>query len=191
MRREDGTKIKFFDESGFAVPDVTNPRYGHAPKGERAIEIVHNKRTPNKTLNLLISSNGVCYANVLDGASDSDTFMDFFFTAINSTNNDGDFSLKPGDLVVVDNCPTHRGRAEDVLKIFLHRHGIQYIFTPKYSPHLNPAELAFQHIKLLFKDRAMREIAKDNLNYAIMLCVNTISSSDCLNYYKHVGYMNV
>lgn len=176
LNRQDVSKIKFFDESGFAIPDVTNPRYGHAMRGERAIEIFSNRRTSNKTLNLLIGVNGVSYANVLDGPSDSDTFMQFFFSAINSTNNNGDLSLKPGDMVVVDNCPIHHGRSEEILSVFLHRHSIEYIFTPTYSPHLNPAELAFQHIKTLFRNKTIRHVAKENLDYAIMYCVNMVLS---------------
>ena len=61
LHAKDVTKIKFFDESGFALPDVCNPKYGRARKGERAIEVMDNKRTPNKTLNLLIGFHGVCY----------------------------------------------------------------------------------------------------------------------------------
>ena len=30
-----------------------------------------------------------------------------------------DFALKPGDFVVVDNCPVHQGRAEQILSLFL------------------------------------------------------------------------
>ncbi|MEW8546064.1 MAG: hypothetical protein AB2693_21285 [Candidatus Thiodiazotropha sp.] len=32
LHSKDAAKIKFFDESGFALPDVTNPRYGRAQK---------------------------------------------------------------------------------------------------------------------------------------------------------------
>lgn len=60
LHRQDVRKIKFFDESGFALPDVSNPRYGRSFKGERAIEILDNRRTPNKTLNLLLGIEGVC-----------------------------------------------------------------------------------------------------------------------------------
>lgn len=191
LHRQDVASIKFFDESGFALPDVANPRYGRSPRGDRAIEIHDRKRIPNKTLNLLIGINGVMFANILDGPSNTDTYVDFFLQAINATNNAGDFALRPGDLLIVDNCPLHHHRAEEILKFFLYRHGIEYIFAPTYSPHLNPVELCFQHIKNLFKFEPVRSLAKENLQYAIMHCVNSISSRNCEMYYRHVGYLNV
>ena len=51
LHRTDPNRIKFFDESGFKLPDVCNPRYGHSLKGERAIEILRYSKTPNVTLN--------------------------------------------------------------------------------------------------------------------------------------------
>ncbi|MCG7882407.1 MAG: transposase [Candidatus Thiodiazotropha endolucinida] len=189
LHRKDVTKIKFFDESGFALPDVSNPRYGRSSKGEHAIQILDNRRTPNKTLNLLLGFEGVCYANILQGPSNTDSFVQFFLDAVNATTNNGDFALKPGDFVVVDNCPIHHGRAEQILSLFLDRLGIEYIFTPVYAPDLNPVELCFQHIKTMFKTEQMRRLAKDNLDYAIMHCVNTVSPADCRGYFKHVGFL--
>ncbi|MEW8546203.1 MAG: IS630 family transposase [Candidatus Thiodiazotropha sp.] len=147
LNRLDASKIKFFDESGFSVPDVFNPRYGRSQAGERAIEIRPYAKRPNVTLNLLISLNGVAYATVHQGASDTDTFIQFVLDAVNATTNNGDFALKPGDYLVLDNCPVHHNRAQQVLAPFLDRLGIEYIFTPTYSPDLNPVEICFQHIK--------------------------------------------
>ena len=189
LHAKDVTKIKFFDESGFALPDVSNPKYGRARKGERAIEVMDNKRTPNKTLNLLIGFHGVCYANVLPGPSDTDSYVQFFIDAVNATTNTGDFALKPGDFVVVDNCPIHHNRAENLLTHMLDRIGIEYIFTPTYSPNLNPVELCFNHIKTMFKREQIRHAARDNLDYAIMHCVNVITPSDCAGYFREVGYL--
>ncbi|MEW8339771.1 MAG: transposase, partial [Candidatus Thiodiazotropha taylori] len=189
LHRADANRIKFFDESGFKLPGICNPKYGHSLKGERAIEVHRYAQTPNVTLNLLISSQGVSYANVVQGPSNTDTYTQFFFDALNSTTNQGDLSLKPGDLVIIDNCPIHRHRAQNILGPYLDRFGIEYIFTPTYSPNLNAAELCFQHIKTLFKRQDIRDMALDNLEYAVMFCVNSISSQDCKGYYQHIGYL--
>ena len=191
LHRTDPNRIKFFDKSGLKLPDVCNPRYGHSLIGERAIEVLRYTQTPNVTLNLLISFTGISYANVIEGASNTDTYTQFFFDALNLTTNQGDFCLKPGDMVIVDNCPIHRHRAENILAPFLDCLGIEYIFKPTYSPNLNAAELCFQHIKTLFKREDIREMALNNLQYTIMNCVNSISTSDCKEYYKHIGYLNV
>lgn len=191
LNRLDVNKIKFFDESGFSYPDVCHPKYGHSMKGERAIEIHAYAKRPNVTLNLLISVNGVSYANVLQGASNTDIYVQFVNEAINATTNTGEYSLKPGDYLVVDNCPIHHNRAEQILAPFLDRLGVEYIFTPTYSPNLNPAEMCFQHIKTLFKTRDFAHMARNNLDYTIMRCVNAITPMDCKGYYKHVGYLQV
>ena len=70
----DPHRLKNFDESGFKMPDSCNPKYGYAPKGVRCLEISRYHQTPNITLNLLISTGGVEYANTLEGGS---TGMDF------------------------------------------------------------------------------------------------------------------
>ncbi|XP_045207094.1 uncharacterized protein LOC123559393 [Mercenaria mercenaria] len=191
LHTKDVKTIKFFDESGFAKPDVNSARYGRSAVGERAIETQDRQKTPNKTFNLLIGVQGVCYANILPGASTTDTYIDFFFKAVNATTNDGYFALKPGDIVVVDNCPIHHHRGEDVLAPFLDMLGIEYIFLPRYSPNLNPIELCFQHIKTLFKTELVRALAKDNLEYAIMHCVNGITAANCYAYYQHANYMQI
>ena len=116
---------------------------------------------------------------------------DLILPAVNSTWNTGELALKPGDYLVIDNCPIHHNRAERVLVPFLDRLGIEYIFTPTYSPNLNPAELCFQHIKTMFKTRHISRMARNNLEYTIMHCLNSVTSMDCKGYYKHVGFMQV
>lgn len=97
----------------------------------------------NVTLNLLIGLNGVAYATVQQGASDTDIYIQFVWEAFKATTNYGDYALKPGDYLIVDNCPIHHHRAQQVLAPFLDMLGIEYIFTPTYSPNLNPVEICF------------------------------------------------
>ena len=97
-------RLKFFDESGLQLPGCCKPVYGHSRKGEIAVEVHRGQKTPNLTLNLLICVSGVSYANILDWASNTDTFLNFFHEALYSTDNNGNPCLNPGDIVVVDNC---------------------------------------------------------------------------------------
>ncbi|XP_053389536.1 uncharacterized protein LOC128552515 [Mercenaria mercenaria] len=169
----DYRRLKLFDESGFAVPDLCNPRYGRAPCGERAIEVNKQRGSRNVTLNLMIGADGVAYFNLLDGPSNMDTFTEFFLQTTNATNNKGDFVLKPGDIVILDNCPIHHRHAGRIVSNLLNTMHVEYVFLPTYSPHLNPAELCFQHIKTVFKsDSVARNLAKDNLHFSISHVVN-------------------
>jgi hypothetical protein len=167
MNRRDPKDVKIFDESGFTLPDVCNPRYGHSPVGEPAVEIERNRQTPNVSLNLLLGAEGVAYANILDGASNTDTYLDFWDEAWNASTNEGAPALQPGDSVVVDNCPIHHNRAERILSVVLGNNGVEYIFTLTYSPDLNPVELCFQRLKQLFKTplyRARQKTISDMLH---------------------------
>jgi hypothetical protein len=97
-------------------------------------------------LNLMVSTTGVSYANIVHGASTGDIFLDFFGQALHNVNMDGEPILRNGDCVVVDNCPTHHGRFGPVLRDYLAQQGIEVLYTPTYSPEFNPAEYAFNKI---------------------------------------------
>ena len=182
-------RLKFFDESGFQLPGCCKPVYGHSRKGDIAVEVHRGQKTPNLTLNLLIGVSGVSCANILDGASNTDTFLIFFHEALHYTDNNGNPCLNPGDIVVVDNCAFHRFRGERVMVVMLGFAGIEYVFTPVYSPTMN--SLCFNHIKTLLRSPELRAVAQDNLHYAIMTAVNRITPSDCAGYYRHVDYLRM
>ena len=101
------------DESGFKLPEVCNPLYGHAPIGQRAIEVVRYHSRPNVTLHLLAGLGGVSHCKVTQGASYSATFMDFITKCVHSVTEYGVTALKPHDiLVTMHHFITHK----------LHRH---------------------------------------------------------------------
>ena len=89
ISRQNPYKLRFFDESGFYLPDTLKRRYGHALKGQPAVEVANKTRSPHLTLNLMIGLNGVAYANVVQGATDTDRYLNFFHEAANSVNDVG------------------------------------------------------------------------------------------------------
>ena len=56
LSSKDPTKVKCFDEAGVKTPDIGTRSYGHAPVGERCVEITKKVESPNVTLNLSIST---------------------------------------------------------------------------------------------------------------------------------------
>jgi len=52
--------------------------------------------------------------------------------------------LKPGDIVVMDNLGSHKGKA---VRQAIRKVGARLLFLPKYSPDLNPIEEFFSKIK--------------------------------------------
>ena len=103
----DPSKCKFFDESGFKHT-TAHINYGHSLVGEKCVEDGRLVDNPNTTLNLPVYVNGINDFNFVDGAPNTDTFVNFFFKAANSVSENGFPALEPGDLVIVDNCPIHR-----------------------------------------------------------------------------------
>ena len=63
--------LNFFDEAGVKYTNVGMRLYGHAPKGERCVEVVKKCKSLNATINLLASLNGPEYYDVIDYATNT------------------------------------------------------------------------------------------------------------------------
>ena len=83
---KDPYTLKYFDECGVKLPANSKIFYGHAPVGERAVEIHRYCETTNTTVNLLCSLTGVTYMNIIDGPSNTLEFLRFFEEAYTSVN---------------------------------------------------------------------------------------------------------
>lgn len=66
--------------------------------------------------------------------------------------------------------------------------GIELIFTPTYSPDLNPVELCFSKVKAKLNGELVNEV-HNNLKLAVMEAVETISPTDMTGYYQATSYM--
>ena len=62
-------------------------------------------------------------------------------------------TLAPGDIVVMDNLPAHKGpRVEELIKDA----GADLRYLPPYSPDMNPIEKAFSKLKAFLRKIAER-----------------------------------
>ncbi len=92
---------------------------------------------------------------VLDGPINGEAFKTYVRNELLKT-------LKPGDIVVLDNLGSHKGKA---VRNMIRNAGAHLMFLPPYSPNLNPIEQVFAKIKHLMR-RAMErtvETAQDRL----------------------------
>ena len=55
---------------------------------------------------------------------------------------------------------------------------------------MNPAELAFSHIRTVLRSPPYSDIAKECLDFAIMKTADTITASNALGFYQKIGYLN-
>lgn len=190
LNRVDPYRLQFMDESGFRLPEVGRSLYGHAPVGQRAIEIVRYHSIPNATLHLLAGLQGAGHYKVTDGPSDSYTFVDFITECVHTVTEYGVPALKPGDVLVVDNAAIHHSQISQVLTMWLEQQGIDVVFTPRYSPDMNPVEGCFSQIKSVLKNPCYGSILHNNLHAAIYAAAKTFSSSDLHAYFRHTGFLN-
>ena len=91
--------------------------------------------------------------------------------------------LRPGDVVILDNLPSHTGfRGHKRFRAT----GGELMFSPPYSPDCNPIELAFAKLKALLRKAAERSV--EALWDAIGRIVDTFLPVECRNYFKAAGY---
>ena len=62
-------------------------------------------------------------------------------------------TLKPGDVVILDNLGSHKGKA---VRKAIRDVGARLVFLPKYSPDLNPIEQVFAKFKTLLRKAGAR-----------------------------------
>ena len=191
MCEVDPYRLKFFDESGVSLYD-SNKRYGHSAVNHPCVEVGKHINSPNVTLNLLAGLEGILYANTLDGASNTVDFLNFFNEAGNNVQRNGAPVLANGDIIVLDNCPTHHNAGGFALAQWLETLGIIVVYLPTYSPELNPVELAFNKLKIVLKTEELQPLVHANhLHAAIYAALDTITEHDMLGFCRSTDYIFV
>lgn len=192
LHAQDPYNVKFFDEAGIKLPDQCTRKYGHAPIGERCVEIARKTQSPNFTLSALVSLNGVEHAKVIDGASNTIEFLKFFEEAGESFNEATRVpSINVGDIVVMDNLSSHHYDGGEILEEWLNDMGIELLYTPSFSPDLNPIEESFSKIKHYVNENLVNQPAwrvQHDIKLIVMRAITEITPQDMLGYYQHTGY---
>ena len=139
--------------------------YGRSPYGQRCVAALPHGR-----------STGMTAPMVLDGPMDGPAFEAYVTQVLVP-------SLKPGDIVVMDNLAAHK-RAEVVIAIAAA--GARLLYLPPHSPDLNPIEMAFAKLKAALRKAAARSI--EALVHAIAVALAAFSAQECLNFFTAAGY---
>ena len=92
-------------------------------------------------------------------------------------------TLKPDDIVIMDNLGNHEGKA---VRKAITAAGAHLLFLPPYSPDLNPIENLFLKLTTLLRAAAQRTV--DALWDKVGEILNQISTTECQNYIRHAGY---
>ena len=150
---------------------------GRCPKGERLNVGVPHGHWKTTTLVCCIGIKGIVAAMVLDGPINREAFLAYIEQFLMPV-------LKPGDIVIMDNLPAHKG---DAVREAIEAAGARLRYLPPYSPDLNPIENAFSKLKAGLKKIAARTIT--HLWDAIAQVLPTISPNDSRNFFRNAGYV--
>ena len=92
-------------------------------------------------------------------------------------------TLKPRDIVVIDNLPGHKHpRAREAIR----RAGAHLLFLPPYSPDLNPIEMVFAKLKTLFRKAETRSVETAWRKVGTLL--DEFDPKEYANSFRHAGY---
>ena len=185
--QRDFTKLHFFDESSVLVT-TGNRKYGNSYLGEPAVEFQRYASNANYTLNLLHSAQGVDYFDILRGPSNGMELLNFFNEALLVDRVDGSTILENGDVVIMDNCGFHHGHfVEPMLRDILREHGVDLLFQPAYSHHLNTCELCFIQIKCYLQQNTT--LTTNETEIAIGEGLSRITAANSIAYFRECGYI--
>ena len=95
-------------------------------------------------------------------------------------------TLKPGDIVIMDNLGSHKSKA---VRNAIRAAGVRLRLLPKYSPDLNPIKQNFAQIRHWMRNARKREI--DDIWHHLRHLIDTIKPQQCANYFKNAGYASV
>jgi transposase len=149
---------------------------GWAPKGRRLIDKVPHGHWKTATFLAALRNDRIEAPCLFDGPINGERFRAYVEQFLAPT-------LKPGDVVILDNLGSHKGKA---VRQAIRAVGARLVFLPKYSPDLNPIEQVFAKLKGFVRKSAPRTL--DAISNAVAGALNTVSANECANYLANAGY---
>jgi transposase len=170
----DARRLVFVDECG--THTSLAPLYGWAPKGQRArLKVAHNWGT-NITLLASITREGIGPSLAVEGSTTREVFEAYLEYVLAPT-------LKPGQLVVMDNLSSHKGGR---VRKLIEGRGCELLYLPPYSPDLNPIEQAFSKVKGILRRAEAR--TREALIEAMGRALSAVTVADSRGFFAHCGY---
>ena len=153
-----------------------SPLRGWCRRGQRLKDRVPHGHWITLTFLAALRVDQVTAPAVFDGPINGECFLSYVEQVLVP-------SLRPGDVVVIDNLGSHKAKAT---KDAIAKAGARLIFLPAYSPDLNPIEQTFSKIKSVLRKAMGRTVAE--VEAVIKAVLPTISPNECKNYFTNAGY---
>ena len=115
-------------------------------------------------------------AAVFDGPIDNVTFLAYVDQVLVPT-------LRPGDVVVLDNLAVHK---QPEVRAAIEAAGGHLRFLPPYSPDFNPIEQAFAKLKAFMRAARPRSFAQ--VCTLVGIALGLFPATECTNYVRNSGY---
>jgi transposase len=176
QQRIDPRRLVFIDETW--VKTNMAPVRGWGPRGLRLKARVPQGRT---TLTFLaaLRHDRLTAPCVFDGPINGVSFLAYVEQVLVPT-------LAVGDVVVMDNLGSHKGRA---VRRAIRNAGAKLFFLPPYSPDLNPIEQVFAKLKHLVRNAQPRTVESTWRKIGELVAI--FSPAECANYFANSGYASV
>lgn len=164
----------FIDET-WAKTNMT-PLRGWSRRGERLRGKAPFGHWKTMTFIAALRCDRVTAPCLFDGPINGETFLAYVETQLAPT-------LNPGDVVIMDNLGSHRGKR---VRRAIRQVGAKLLFLPKYSPDLNPIEQVFSKLKHLLRKAQARSY--DALIEAAAHVLQHFPPDECAAYFRNSGY---
>src|SRR5437899_8806629 len=116
-----------------SVASVVTRLCGWAPRGRKLLAKVPQGRWRTLTFLAALRHDRIDAPCVIDGPINGESFLSYIEQVLVP-------ALKPGDIVIIDNLGSHKGKA---VRRAIRAVGAKLFFLPPYSPDLNPIEQVF------------------------------------------------
>jgi putative transposase len=166
--------LVFIDET-WAKTNLTRS-HGWAPRGHRLLAKVPHGQWETTTFLAALRHDRIDAPCLFDGPINGERFLAYVRQMLVPT-------LKPGDVVILDNLGSHKGKA---VRQAIRAVGAKRLFLPKYSPDLNPIEQAFSKLKAHLRKAAAR--STEDVCVAIGQLLESFKPEECANYLRNAGY---
>ena len=170
----DPKRLVFMDET-WAKTNMA-PLRGWAPRGQRLIGKAPYGRWRTLTFLAALRHDRIDAPCLFDGPINGQKFLAYVEQFLVPT-------LQPGDIVILDNLGSHKGRA---VRKAVRAAGARLFFLPPYSPDLNPIEQVFAKLKHWLRQAQARSI--EEIYQSLGPILERFKPQECATYLENSGY---
>ena len=167
------SRLAFIDETW--VKTNMAPLRGWGPRGPRLKGYAPHGHWKTLTFVAALRCDRIDAPWVVDGPMNGDVFLPYIETQLAPT-------LSPGDVVIMDNLGSHKGKAA---RAAIRAKSAHLIFLPPYSPDLNPIEQVFAKLKHLMRKAQPRNVEATWRKVGKLL--DLFNPQECANHLANAG----